>query len=238
MENNGINRDELKRLLNISGAEFTSLMATFDLDHNTDFFNKRIVGTMISFLNKSGKSIEVDLENINFSITPTVRKSLIEIMNERKAKKSNNFTNNMVIGTIEPDNTIELREHQQEAVSNTLELLQDEDRAQIISACGTGKTLMAKDIIEKYIGSFKNSFSVIFFPSLSLIAQTYKAWKPYIKFDSHAKSLIICGDDDIVSDGELRIEKDELPFSVDTSLDSVVEFLQDETLEHKLCYFV
>lgn len=236
MSLNGISREELKEILCIEDKEFTSLLSTFNLDYNTDFFNKKLVGTMISFLNKSWKQIVVDLDKINFSIAPVVRKSLMELMSERKSNKNTKIqvvSESLLLSKMEK---IILKEHQTEAVSSTLDLLEDEDKAQIISACGTGKTYIAKRIIEKHIDGLSRSISVIFLPSLALIAQTYNSWKSCVEYPSHSQPLIICSDDDIVSDGELQLDKEEFPFSINTSPVLTRDFLDNEALEHKLIF--
>ncbi|MCA2261709.1 DEAD/DEAH box helicase family protein, partial [Mycobacterium avium] len=65
------------------------------------------------------------------------------------------------------------RDHQVEALSALDSALQGHDRAQLVMACGTGKTLVGRWYAER-VGA---AVSVVVVPSLSLVAQTVREWR-------------------------------------------------------------
>ena len=67
----------------------------------------------------------------------------------------------------------EPREHQREAIAACLAGFKQHDRGKLIMACGTGKTLTALRLAEQLCPHGKVLFLA---PSISLVAQTLRAW--------------------------------------------------------------
>lgn len=70
----------------------------------------------------------------------------------------------------------ELREYQKTAVEKSLATLEDHDRAHLVMACGTGKTLTTATILDELTSvgdSFTPDTSLVLVPSLALAAQTW-----------------------------------------------------------------
>lgn len=88
------------------------------------------------------------------------------------------------------------RPHQLEAIAAVQTALNCGDRTQIIASCGTGKTLIGRWLAEQRHAAT----TVVFLPSLALIAQTLTAWRsaggPW-----QFEALIICSDP-TTADGE------------------------------------
>ncbi|MBE5477713.1 hypothetical protein E3G68_005046 [Mycobacteroides abscessus] len=80
------------------------------------------------------------------------------------------------------------RDHQIEALSALDSALERHDRAQLVMACGTGKTLVGRWYAER-VGA---AISVVVVPSLSLVAQTVREWRS--GGDWPFQALITCSD--------------------------------------------
>ena len=103
-----------------------------------------------------------------------------------------------------------LRPHQKNAVSDVLKKLPHNDRGQLIMACGTGKTLTALRIAEKWAGVGKLILYLV--PSIALINQTMREWSEnailkhtYIGVCSDTTVGVNTKDDEEVSISELSI---------------------------------
>ena len=80
------------------------------------------------------------------------------------------------------------RPHQKEAIRDALKGFKEHDRGQLILACGTGKTLTALWIHER----LKARRTVVFVPSLALLAQTLREWMRHAR--SPFTALAVCSD--------------------------------------------
>ncbi|MFE5593333.1 Helicase associated domain protein [Streptomyces sp. NPDC056549] len=68
---------------------------------------------------------------------------------------------------------IELRPHQQEAVTAVVRALRDAPRASVIAACGTGKTLIAARTTARIAPRGR---ALVLLPTLDLLSQTARSW--------------------------------------------------------------
>ena len=95
------------------------------------------------------------------------------------------------------------------------------DRATIISACGTGKTLLALFAAEAHA---KKTILVLV-PSLALLKQTLLEWLQHTSWNKY-DYLCVCSDKTVVLDSdELIVRPTELEFSVTTQVEKVRKFL-------------
>ena len=108
------------------------------------------------------------------------------------------------------------------------------DKTQLISACGTGKTFIAKEVTESIVKLKEETTTLIFVPTLALVLQFYNSWIKSINILEHKKPFVICGDDDLLNDNELKIKREELKFNINTSVEYIISYLMDEQIEHKL----
>jgi len=116
------------------------------------------------------------------------------------------------------------RPHQEKALNDLLPALKSSDRATVIMACGTGKTLLSLWAAERL--GVKNVLVLV--PSLALIQQTLHGWLAATGWDNLAY-LCVCSDPTI-TDGadELIVKKSDLDFEVTTAPADVKRFLETE----------
>lgn len=87
----------------------------------------------------------------------------------------------------------QLRDHQKQALTNTIEGLNKADRGKLIMACGTGKTFTSLKIAEAIAGKGKKVMFLV--PSLSLLGQTITEWTQESSIP--LKSFAVCSDSDV-----------------------------------------
>ena len=112
-----------------------------------------------------------------------------------------------------------LLKHQIEAIKAvTSHFSKGEKRAQLIMACGSGKTLTGQRISES-IGSQR---TLILLPSLLLLQQTLLSWRQDRKVDF--RFLAVCSDESVGKD-EFSSNVVDLPFPVTTEADHIAKEL-------------
>jgi len=89
----------------------------------------------------------------------------------------------------------EPRPHQKEAIRNVIAGLQNEDRGQLLMACGTGKTLTSLWIKE----ALNANRTLVLLPSLSLLSQTLREWVRSSHID--LKWICVCSDKSVTKKG-------------------------------------
>ena len=113
------------------------------------------------------------------------------------------------------------REHQLEAIAAAAQGLQAADRAQLIMACGTGKTFTTLWIKEK-LGANR---TLVLLPSLGLLAQTLREWT--FAAATPFEVLCVCSDQTVGTKGhdESIHSVADLAFPVTSDADEVKRFL-------------
>jgi superfamily II DNA or RNA helicase len=113
------------------------------------------------------------------------------------------------------------RPHQDLAIKDVVTGLQEQDRGQLIMACGTGKTLTALWIKE----TIQPKTTLVLVPSLNLLAQTLAEWAK--NMSSPWNYLCVCSDDTVNKADDQPISTvGDLPFDVTTSSEQIASFLQ------------
>ena len=82
----------------------------------------------------------------------------------------------------------EPRPHQREAIDDAVAHLKENERGQLLMACGTGKTLTGLWIREE----MKAQRTVVFVPSIALLRQTWSSWNQHANEPFY--SIAICSD--------------------------------------------
>ncbi|MDD5406941.1 MAG: Helicase associated domain protein, partial [Sulfurovaceae bacterium] len=126
--------------------------------------------------------------------------------------------------------------HQVRAVDDINITLQQNDRAQYISACGTGKTLVGYDIVNNILSSNTNKTIILFFPSLALIAQTYKSYLSYGLDISNNEILFVCSDESVYEEEDLPIGEFETNFKVTTNSEEIATFMKQNSTKNKIIF--
>lgn len=113
------------------------------------------------------------------------------------------------------------REHQIEARKGIDEALEAANRAKVIMACGTGKTLAELWAIE----SRDAKLSIVFFPSLGLLSQTFHEWREQQSGSTAFRHICVCSDESV----------DELPAGGLSDLNDDHVHFDSEAQEFKAC---
>ena len=90
----------------------------------------------------------------------------------------------------------EPRPHQREAIDDAVAHLKENERGQLLMACGTGKTLTGLWIREE----MKAQRTVVFVPSIALLRQTWSSWNQHANEPFY--SIAICSDEKATSPGK------------------------------------
>lgn len=85
--------------------------------------------------------------------------------------------------------TTTLRPYQVEAINKVSDHLLTHDRAQVKMACGSGKTIVTQEIVEKVVASTENPVVLALFPNLHLVSQTLESWRANARAPFHAFAL-------------------------------------------------
>ena len=98
------------------------------------------------------------------------------------------------------------RPYQKRAIRDLVRGFTEEDREQLIMACGTGKTLVALWLAE----AMEAQRTLILVPSLSLLAQTLREWRANATRPFEA--LPVCSDETVRGEDHLVAHTSDLPF--------------------------
>lgn len=142
------------------------------------------------------------------SIRGGVDSGLIPFLRARKEKESNKCLLKDAIQTI-PRTVKTPLPHQAEAIDAILSEFKDHDRATIVMACGSGKTLVAMWTFMKLSGKR----ALVLVPSLSLLRQTLLEWKAHEAFEA---VICVCSDPTVQED-EVHVSPKDLGYPVSTT---------------------
>ena len=117
------------------------------------------------------------------------------------------------------------RPHQKEAIEKAHVYYKNHDRGKMISACGTGKTYIALNIVEDQTG--KNGFALFLVPSIALLSQTLHEWMN----DTTGRIYPVCICSDASSSQMKRSDREDmstldLPFPATTNVEKAVSQLR------------
>jgi predicted helicase len=117
------------------------------------------------------------------------------------------------------------REYQVEALTKISDTLAKSDRAHVVMACGTGKTLVALWAAE----ALKPKTVLVLLPSLTLLQQTLDEWSRHNNWGKDFTYLCVCSDPTVAmrdANDPVRLDATDLEFHVDTNPDEVRRFLE------------
>ena len=116
------------------------------------------------------------------------------------------------------------RPYQIEAITRIGETLSRADRAHVVMACGTGKTLVALWAAE----ALRPKTVLVLLPSLTLVQQTLDEWSRHNSWGRDFTYLCVCSDPTVAAreaNDPIRLDATDLEFRVDTSPDEVRRFI-------------
>ena len=116
----------------------------------------------------------------------------------------------------------EPRPHQQAALADIQAELSAHDRATVVMACGTGKTLVALWAAERQ----QPKRVLVLVPSLSLLRQTLHEWAKWTNWGERFRYLCVCSDPKVAKGiDEIEIRPEDVDFPVMTDPGVVGRFL-------------
>jgi predicted helicase len=123
--------------------------------------------------------------------------------------------------------------YQTSALADIAKSLKENDRANVVMASGTGKTLVSLWAVEQ-----ENPSSVlVLLPSLSLLRQTLREWSKQTNLDGGFSYLCVCSDKTIgLKDDTLELDPSEIEFPIETDPAVVRRFLNTKTGRVKIVF--
>jgi predicted helicase len=125
--------------------------------------------------------------------------------------------------------------YQIEALSDITAALTRSDRAHVVMACGTGKTLVALWAVEQ----MKPKTVLVLVPSLALLQQTLDEWSRHNNWGNDFTYICVCSDPTVVSRNEydpVQLESMDLEFRVDTDPNEVRRFIEQNASNVKVIF--
>lgn len=118
------------------------------------------------------------------------------------------------------------RPHQKEAIEKARVYYKKHKRGKMISACGTGKTYIALNIVEEQ--TRKNGFALFLVPSIALLSQTLREWMN----DTTGRIYPVCICSDASSSQMKNSDREDLsvldlPFPATTNVEKALSQLRD-----------
>ena len=123
--------------------------------------------------------------------------------------------------------------YQTDALADIKTALNTHDRATVVMACGSGKTLVSlwatQDAQPKTV--------LVLLPSLTLLQQTLGEWSKHHTFTPGFRYLCVCSDQTVgLRNDELEIRTSDVEFRIDTNPEEVTRFLAHSTDEVKVIF--
>lgn len=111
--------------------------------------------------------------------------------------------------------------HQEEALAATLAELRVRDRATVVMACGTGKTLVGMWAFMRMSGGK----ALVLAPSLFLLRQTLREWRAH---GAAGRFLCVCSDATVGEQDEIRFTAGEMGIPVTTRPSEVRRWIEED----------
>jgi superfamily II DNA or RNA helicase len=123
--------------------------------------------------------------------------------------------------------------YQVQALADIKETLAKHDKATVVTACGTGKTLVALWAAEQEVPKTV----LVLVPSLTLLQQTLREWSEQTSWGGSFSYLCVCSDPTVgLRNDDLNIDKSEVGFRIDTDPTIVRQFLERQTADIKVVF--
>ena len=185
----------------------------------TEEFSDRVIFTNATTL---AKKAEVRSRwfggDIFNSLTPTDFKAIEEWLRQKPASKPK--------ATPDPN-------YQTQVLADIKATLNDNARATVVMACGTGKTLVSLWATEQE----KPKTVLVLLPSLLLLDATLKEWSQHTSWGEKFSYLCVCSDKKVgLKDDALQIDPSSVGFKVDTDPEVVRQFLEQPSDSVKVIF--
>ncbi len=117
--------------------------------------------------------------------------------------------------------------YQEKALQDIAETFEKSDRAHVVMACGTGKTLVALWAVER----LQPKTVLVLLPSLTLLQQTLDEWSRHNSWGSRFSYLCVCSDPTVTKGDEtdpVELHTVDVDFRVDTDPEEVRRFIENK----------
>ncbi|MBM4127789.1 MAG: hypothetical protein FJ247_10640 [Nitrospira sp.] len=123
--------------------------------------------------------------------------------------------------------------YQVAALKDIATTLSTEDRATVVMACGSGKTLVALWAAQE----LQPKTVLVLLPSLTLLQQTLGEWSKHHTFAPGFRYLCVCSDQTVgLRNDELEVRPSDVEFRIDTNPEEVSRFLAHPTDDMKVIF--
>lgn len=123
--------------------------------------------------------------------------------------------------------------YQVQALTDIQATLASNDRATVVMACGTGKTLMALWAAEQA----KPKTVLVLLPSLTLLKQTLSEWSRHTNWSERFSYICVCSDQTVApAKDEWNVDRKDVGFRVDTDPLVVKQYLELPTEDIKVVF--
>ena len=123
--------------------------------------------------------------------------------------------------------------YQVQALADIKATFAKHDRATVVMACGTGKTLVALWATEQELPKVV----LVLVPSLILLQQTLLEWSQHTNWGRSFSYLCVCSDPTVgLKDDLINLDKREVGFRIDTDPAIVRQFLKRQTRDIKVIF--
>jgi predicted helicase len=163
----------------------------------------------------------------------TVRGIDFDDLSENDLKAISEWLNEQPVAV--PKLTPSDRPYQIEALKRISEALAKSDRAHVVMAYGTGKTLVALWAAE----ALKPKTVLVLLPSLTLLQQTLDEWSRHNSWGRNFTYLCVCSDPTVTArdtNDPIHLDATDLEFRVDTNPDEVRRFIEQDTQAVKVVF--
>ncbi len=190
-------------------------------------FTERIV---VATTDKWSKHAELMLENQHVPV------KLIGLNDFRNSNVNwDTYRTDAPEGSLETYEKKKPREHQHEAIKNTLAGFETHDRGKLIMACGTGKTFTALRLAEKFAEQKGHAYVLFMVPSLALMSQSVQEFSNETTTELHAYA--VCSDVKVgrrVTDDITDVQLHDLQIPATTDGKTLVEAMGRRVLDEGL----
>ena len=118
------------------------------------------------------------------------------------------------------------------ALEGIKKALGSHDRATVVMACGTGKTLIALWAAEQA----EANTVLVLLPSLTLMQQTLLEWSKNNSWGNRFSFICVCSDPTVKANDEIEIDPTDIDFKVDTDPELVKQFLNQKNEKVKVVF--
>ena len=118
------------------------------------------------------------------------------------------------------------------ALEGIKKALGSHDRATVVMACGTGKTLIALWAVQQA----EANTVLVLLPSLTLMQQTLLEWSKNNSWGNQFSFICVCSDPTVKANDEIEIDPTDIDFKVDTDPELVKQFLNQKNEKVKVVF--